>query len=129
MRLGPVFIAAFVAAAWAGSALAQTAFDVARDQFQAELAAQCPEKQLQMLAPRDLRDGLDDYKEGLSQDQLARLQQAEQTQCSSMDAGVACVNMADIAAAGEMGEMSHFATSLCLDFLRCRDQGVCDHAR
>jgi hypothetical protein len=128
MRLGPIFLAALLAAA-AGSAAAQTAFDVARDQFQAELVNQCPEKQLQMLSPRDLRDGLDDYKEGLSPDQLTRMQQAEQAQCSSMDSGVACVNMADIATAGDMGEMSNLATSLCLDFLRCRDQGVCDHAR
>jgi hypothetical protein len=128
MRLGPIFLAALLAAV-AGSAAAQTAFDAARDQFQAELSNQCPEKQLQMLSPRDLRDGLDDYKEGLSPDQLTRMQQAEQTQCSTMDAGVACVNMSDIASAGDMGQMSNLATSLCLDFLRCRDQGVCDHAR
>jgi hypothetical protein len=128
MRLGPILLAACLAAL-AGSARAQPAFDAARDQFEAELAEQCPQKQLEMLAPRDLRDGLDDYKAGLSQDQLARLQQAEQTQCSSMDAGVACVNMADIAAAGDMGEMTNLARSLCLDFLRCRDQGACDHAR
>jgi hypothetical protein len=128
MRLGPILFAALVACL-AGAAEAQTAFDAARDQFEAELSNQCPEKQLQMLAPRDLRDGLDDYKEGLSQDQLARWQQAEQSDCSTMDAGVACVNMADIATAGDMGQMSNLATSLCLDFLRCRDQGVCDHAR
>jgi nucleoside 2-deoxyribosyltransferase len=128
MRLGPIFLAASLAA-FACSARAQTALDAARDQFEGELSQQCPAKQLQMLSPRDLRDGLDDYKGGLTQDQLARLQQAELAQCSSMDAGVACVNLADIAAAGDMGDMTDLAATICTDFLRCRDQGACDHAR
>ena len=128
MRLGPIIIAAlFAACAW--SAQAQTAQEIARDQFQGELAQQCPDKQLQLLSSRDLRDGLDDYKEGLSPDQLKRLQDAEQAQCSSLDAGAACVNLADISAAGDMGEMTNLANSICTDFLRCRDQGVCDYAR
>jgi hypothetical protein len=128
MRLGPILIAALLTAcAW--SAQAQTAQEEARDQFQAQLSEQCPEKQLQMLSVRQLRDGLDDYKESLSQDQLAKLQQAETGQCSSLDAGAACVNMADISAASDMGELTNLTNSICTDFLRCTDQGVCDYAR
>jgi len=128
MRLGPIFIAVLLTA-FAWSAQAQTALDEARDQFQSELAQQCPAKQLQMLSARDLRDGLDDYKGGLSQEQRDRLDKAEQDQCSSLDRGVDCVNLADIAAANDMGEMTDLAASICTDFLRCRDQGVCDYAR
>ncbi|HEX3915721.1 MAG TPA: hypothetical protein VHW60_00165 [Caulobacteraceae bacterium] len=128
MRLGPLLIAAlFAACAW--SAQAQTAQEVARDQFQAQLSEQCPEKQLQMLSVRQLRDGLDDYKEGLSQDQQTKLQQAETAQCSSLDDGAACVNMADVGAASDMGQLTDLTNSICSDFLRCTDQGVCDYAR
>jgi hypothetical protein len=128
MRPGPILIAALLAAcAW--SAQAQTSQEQARDQFQAQLSEQCPQKQLQMLSVRQLRDGLDDYKEGLTQDQLTTVQQAERTQCSSLDAGAACVNLADISAASDMGEITNLTSSICTDFLHCSDQGVCDYAR
>ena len=123
----PLLVVALVLAA--GSAGAQTTVDEARDQFQSQLAQQCPEKQLELLSPGELRDGLDDYKDGLSQQQSDRLQKAETTRCSSMDVGVECVNMADIVTAGQMGRMSDLASSICSDFLGCHDQGACDYAR
>jgi hypothetical protein len=133
MRLGPVlFFAAFaLAAAWSAprSSLAQTEADDARDHFEAALAQDCPQKQLQLLSARNLRDGLDSYVEGLPPDLHDRVQKAETDRCSTADAGAACVNMADIQAADEIGHTDDLALSICCAFLRCTDQGVCDYAR
>ena len=132
MRLGPVFFAAFVlAAAWSAprSSLAQTEGDEARDHFEAALANDCPQKQLQLLSARNLRDGLDGYVEGLPPDLHDRVQKAESDHCSNADAGAACVNMADIQATDEIGRMDDLGLSICGSFLRCTDQGVCDYAR
>ncbi|MGH2928513.1 MAG: hypothetical protein ACRDL8_09945, partial [Solirubrobacteraceae bacterium] len=76
MRLAPILLTLMaVAAAW--SAQAQPVFDETRDRFQAELARQCPDKQLQLLSEHALRDGLDDYMSGLSDDVRGKLRQAE----------------------------------------------------
>jgi hypothetical protein len=128
MRLGPLFFAAFVlAAAW--SAQAQTEGDEAREHFEGALAQDCPQKQLQMLSARNLRDGLDSYIEGLPQDVHDRVEKTESDRCSNADAGAACVNAADIQAADEVGRTDDLALSICGSFLRCTDQGVCDYAR
>ena len=128
MRLRPLLFACLVAsAAW--GAQAQTGADEASARFMDELGRQCPEKQLQLLSPRDLRDGLDDYMDGLPTDVRATLQKSETDHCSSEQAGVACVNMADILAADQIGRVPELAGSLCVSFLRCRSQGECDYAR
>ncbi|HEY1427348.1 MAG TPA: hypothetical protein VGF50_11800 [Caulobacteraceae bacterium] len=128
MRLRPLFFACLVAgAAW--TAQAQTDADEAQARFLAELGRQCPQKQLQMLSARDLSDGLDNYKDSLATDVRAALRQSETDHCSSIDAGAACVNAADILAADQLGRTPELAASLCVSFLRCRDQGVCDYAR
>jgi len=137
MRLGLVLLCCLTVSA-ALPALAQTdsdeaaapsEADQARDRFEAELVRQCPEKELELLSARDLRDGLDNYMAGLSQDMRDRFEKSETDHCSSMDSGAACVNLADIAAADEVGRMEDLAASICGSFLRCRDQGVCDYAR
>jgi hypothetical protein len=132
MRPGPIVFAAFaLAAAWfvQGSAVAQTEGDEARDHFEAALSNDCPQKQLQLLSPRNLRDGLDSYVESLSGDLHDRVQKAETDRCSNADAGAACVNMADILAADDAGHIDDLALSICGSFLRCTDQGACDYAR
>ena len=128
MRLRPLFFACLIAAAsWA--AHAQTSADEAQSRFLEELARQCPEKQLQMLSARDMRDGLDDYLDGLPTDARASLQKVEKDHCSTMDAGAACVNMADIYGADQVGRLPELVSSLCVTFLRCRSDGDCDYAR
>jgi hypothetical protein len=128
MRLGPLFVAALVlAAAW--SVQAQTGADEAHDHFEGALAQDCPQKQLQLLSARNLRDGLDSYVEGLPPEIHDRVQKAESDSCSNADAGAACVNTADIEAADEVGRIDELALSICGAFLRCSDQGVCDYAR
>ncbi len=67
--------------------------------------------------------------DGLPTDVRAALQKAESDHCSSDQAGAACVNMADIMAADDLGRMPELASSLCVSFLRCRAQGDCDYAR
>ena len=128
MRLRPLIFACLIAsAAWA--AQAQTDADEAQARFLAELGRQCPDKQLQMLSARDLRDGLDEYVDGLPTDAREALQASEKSHCSSEQAGAACVNMADILAADQLGRSPELASSLCVTFLRCRGEGVCDYAR
>jgi hypothetical protein len=130
MRLRPIFFAALAAAAvTAWSAQAQTESDEARDHFEAALDRNCPQKQLQLLSARDLRDGLEEYTEGLSPDEHDRVAKAEADRCSSGDTGAACVNMADIQAADDVGRIDELSLSICGFFLRCHDQGECDYAR
>jgi hypothetical protein len=129
MRLPLVFFAV-LAATVACSAAAQTVGEAARDHFQAELVRQCPQKQLNLLSARDLRDGLDDYMGSLPTDQRDQLQQSERDHCSGAESGgAACVNMADLDAADQVGQMEGLAGWVCSSFLRCRAQGACDYAR
>ena len=128
MRLRPLFFACLIAAVgW--TAQAQTEADEAQSRFLDELGRQCPEKNLQLLSARALRDGLDDYLDGLPSDTRASLQKSERDHCSTVDAGAACVNMADILGADQVGRMPELVASLCVSFLRCRSQGDCDYAR
>jgi hypothetical protein len=133
MRFRPLFFAAVLtAAAWSAHAQDQAPppdADAARDRFEAALADSCPQKQLQLLSARNLRDGLDSYVESLPQDVHDLVQKAENDRCSNADAGAACVNMADILAADQSGHMDDLAISICGAFLRCTDQGACDYAR
>jgi hypothetical protein len=145
MRLRPVFLAlACAALAWSAEAqidpqpdtpptdqsdAQQTNPQEARDQFQAALERQCPDKQLQLLSSRDLSDGLDQYKSGLPADVRQRLVKSETDHCSSLDAGASCVNLADIGQANVEGRMDELVNSICTTFLRCRDAGQCDYAR
>ncbi len=124
-----VFAIGVMAAAAAWSAAAQPMVDQARSDFQTELGRQCPDKQLQMLSARNLSDGLDSYKEGLSSDLQTQFTQAETAACSSLDAGAECVNNADLATADQTGHIGDLAASICASFLRCRDEGDCDYAR
>jgi hypothetical protein len=128
MGLRPLFIAVLLAAA-AWSAEAQPAFDEAHDHYVDELDRQCPDKQLQMLGARDLRDGLDSYLSGLDPDVRDQLQKSEVDHCSSSDAGAACVNLADIAAADQIGHLPDLVASICASFLRCKGDGDCIYAR
>ncbi len=121
-------VLAIFAGAVAFAASAQPAPDQARDDFQAELARQCPDKQLQMLPAGALRDGLDDYMSGLTDQARSQLQATEKQRCSSMDAGAACVNEADLAAADQIGSLGDVAGSICGFFNRCTSEGVCDYA-
>ena len=128
MRPGPLFFFAFVLAA-AGSVEAQTTPEAAMDHYQAALAQDCPQKQLQLLSTRNLRDGLENYVESLPPDLHDRLEKAETDRCSTADGGAACVNAADVQTADEIGRIDDLALSICGSFLRCSDQGVCDYAR
>ena len=122
-----VFGALATVLAW--SASAQTMSAQARDDYQAELVRQCPDKQLQMLSVRSLSDGLDDYKQTLPSDVLARFTKAETDQCSSPEVGAECVVDADLMIADDAGRIGELAGAICSDFLRCRGEGDCDYAR
>jgi len=128
MRRWPLILAC-VAATVAWTAQAQTDSDDARTHFEAELVRQCPDKQLELLTASQLRDGLDNYMDGLPQDVRDRLQKSETDHCSSDGAGASCVNLADITAAEAEGRMEDLVGYVCGSFLRCHSQGVCDYAR
>jgi hypothetical protein len=120
---------ASLASALALSAEGQTASEQARADFEGELARQCPEKRLQLLSTRDLRDGLEDYMESLPVQIRDRLQKAEADQCAAADVGAACVNAADIGAVDDVGRIAELGGWICSSFNRCSEQGVCDYAR
>ena len=122
-----ILVGSLSALAWSVSA--QPLADAAAAPYLAQLDEQCPQAQLQYLSAGDLRDGLDDFVAGQSADAQSQIRSAEHAQCSSLTAGAACVNLADIGAADRLGLTEKLATSICLDFLRCRGPGDCDHAR
>ncbi len=128
MRRTPILVAA-MAIAWAAQAEAQVDADQARAEYEAELARQCPAKHLELLSARDLRDGLDDYAASLPAEVRGRLQGAEQAGCSSLDAGAACVNAADLAATDGAGRIGELAGWICASFNGCTDQGACTYSR
>ena len=128
MRFGSMILAlAGAAVAW--SVAAQPAEGPTTDHYYAELDRQCPDSQLQLLSPGQLRDGVDDFMSSLPQDAQTRMRQAELARCSSAGEGVACVNDADIGVIDELGETDQFAGSICATFLRCRAQGDCESLR
>ena len=126
MRRTPTILAALAIAC---AAQAQTTADQARADYEGELARQCADKRLLLLPTRDLRDGLDDYLASLPADVRGGLSAAEQTECSSLDAGAACVNAADITAADAAGRIGDLAGWVCSSFNCCTDQGACTYAR
>ena len=128
MRRTPSLVAVMVLA-WAALAEAQVSADQARAEYEAELARQCPDKHLEQLSTRALRDGLDDYAASLPNEVRDRLQGAEQSQCSSGDAGAACVNAADLAATDGAGRIGELAGWICASFNGCTDQGACTYSR
>src|SRR5271169_4008858 len=114
MRITSIILAVGVAGlAWSVSA--QPTGGQA-DNFLAELDRQCPQRELQFLSPGSLRDGLDDYVSSLSTDAQDAMRRAESAQCSSSEAGVTCVNLADIGVADQLNLTSPLATSICSSF-------------
>ena len=128
MRIGSICLAGGLAA-FAWSVSAQTLGDDTAGPYLAELGRQCPQRQLQLLSPANLRDGLDNFIAGLPPNAQDSFVAADKAQCSSQTGGAACVNLADISAAETQGLTENLARSICGDFLRCRAQGDCDTAR
>jgi hypothetical protein len=128
MRVGSIILA-IAAAAFAWSVSAQPADDPGTDHYFAELDRQCQASQLQLLSSAQLHDGLDDFVSNLPQESQDRIRKAEIANCSSSDAGVGCVDDADIGVVDQLGLTERLASSICAAFLRCRSQGDCDSTR
>ena len=108
MRLRPLFFATLLAfAAWSAHAQDQAPpdADAARDRFEAGLADNCPQKQLQLLSARNLRDGLDSYVESLPPDLHDLCKRPRPTAARTPTPARPASNMADILAADQTGHM------------------------
>jgi hypothetical protein len=109
----------------AGTALAETAYEKVMQPFTAELSRQCPSKRLQLLAPADLRDLLDDYKSGLGPSYRRTFDRSERRHCLRAIAGASCQNVGDVAAAEHLNLTGSLAAFVCAKAPACRAQSDC----
>jgi hypothetical protein len=121
--LATVFILAIATAsgAKAGDADVRQAWNDALNQ-------QCPGKHLTWLAPADLRDVLDDYKQQVSPEDGRAMDAAETTRCRDVVAGASCDNQADLVFAQAHGLLAKVAAMTCAEFARCDAQSQCTPA-
>ena len=110
----------------ASSASASTPYERLMAPYLAELGSQCPDKHLELLAPADLRDALDDFKAHLPREQQARMDKAEASHCANSIAGTSCANSGDITVAEKLKLTSSVAAKVCGSFKLCRKQSDCD---
>lgn len=88
----------WIVAAVAAPALASSTakYDQAWHVYKTELAKQYGAKHLELLAPAELRDALDDYKQTASQALSQQMSRAEKLECRNVVAGASCSNVGDI---------------------------------
>ncbi|WP_143023394.1 hypothetical protein [Sphingomonas sp. NFR15] len=94
--------------------------------YEAELAKQCGAKHLEWLAPAELRDALDDYKQSAPRSIARRMSHAEERECRNSIAGASCSNVGDIEVAEEAHRIQQAAAHVCGEYVGCREQSDCD---
>jgi len=89
------------------------------------LNEQCPGKHLTWLAPADLREALDDYKQQVSPKDRYAMDAAASTRCRDVMAGASCDNQADLVFAQARSDLANVAAMTCAEFARCNAQSQC----
>ncbi len=89
------------------------------------LNQQCPGEHLTWLAPADLRDALDDYKQQASPQDRRAMDAAEFKRCRNVMAGASCDNQADLVLAQARGDLASIAAMTCAEFAHCDAQSQC----
>ncbi|MCC4595384.1 hypothetical protein NRY95_05295 [Xanthomonas campestris pv. phormiicola] len=96
--------------------------------YNTELAKQCGDKHLEWLAPAELRDALDDYKQSASKAFAQKMTRAEKRECRNVVAGASCSNVADIKIAEQAHLIRQVTSQVCREYAQCREQSDCDRA-
>jgi hypothetical protein len=105
---------------------ASSTYESAIKPYSAALNRLCPEKHLEILAAGDFNVIIEEYLATLSTLQLKRWKVAAQPMCVRSEAGVSCVNIANIWAAEKLQKLDDVAAKVCRSDYVCSTQfGEC----
>lgn len=96
--------------------------------YEVQLAKQCGAKHLEWLAPDELRDALDDYKQSAPRSVARQMSNAEHRECRESVAGASCSNVGDIEIAEEARLLQKVTAQVCSEYARCREQSDCNRS-
>ena len=126
MNAASCFLASTLLALFTISARAET-YEESIKPYDALLHRYCPDKHLEWLAPADLNEVVDPFRESFASDQRAKLDRvaAPEAACAQTVAGVSCANIAYIRAASKLKLLPKFAKMVCNLPVVCKSQADC----
>lgn len=93
--------------------------------FRTQLNQQCPDKHLDLLAPADLLNTIEDYEQTLSATDEALVNKYKDRACRNVAAGASCDNTGFLQAAIKINRLDHFTAKLCTQPIVCTGQSQC----
>ncbi|WP_263411378.1 hypothetical protein [Terriglobus tenax] len=97
----------------------------ARAAFEQLLKDQCPQKHLELLAPADLLNTIEDYELTLNAEEMALVHKYQYRACHNVAAGATCDNTGFLQAAIKLNRLDHFTAKLCTQPILCTEQSKC----
>ncbi|HEX9202307.1 MAG TPA: hypothetical protein VF865_22315 [Acidobacteriaceae bacterium] len=98
---------------------------LAWDAYTTRLAKSCPEKHLDMLAPGELIDTVDEFTDSLPSNQKKIVKASIGRSCRGVDMGASCGNTGFLQAAVKLRQLDHFVTKVCALHERCNNYSDC----
>lgn len=95
------------------------------DLYRNALARSCPDKHLEMLAPGELIDTVDEFTKSLPSNKKIVVKASIKRTCSGVEMGASCDNTGFLQAAVRLGELDHFVARMCTLRERCTDYSKC----
>lgn len=89
------------------------------------LQQQCPAKRLDLMAPAELLNSIEDYEAQLSAQEMALVDKYTTRACRDVAAGASCSNTGFLQAAIKLNRLDHFAGKLCQLPVVCTSQSKC----
>ena len=89
------------------------------------LQQQCPAKRLDLMAPAELLNSIEDYETQLSAQEMALVDKYTTRACRDVAAGAACNNTGFLQAAMKFNRLDHFAGKLCQLPMVCTAPSKC----
>ena len=93
--------------------------------FHELLQQQCPAKRLDLMAPAELLNSIEDYETQLSAQEMALVDKYTTRACRDVAAGAACNNTGFLQAAIKLNRLDHFTGKLCQLPVVCTAQSKC----
>ena len=89
------------------------------------LQQKCPVKRLDLMAPAELLNSIEDYETQLSAQDMALVDKYTTRACRDVAAGAACTNTGFLQAAIKLNRLEHFTGKLCQLPVVCTAQSKC----
>ena len=135
VAVAPVLaIAGWLTAAPAAAQSSDTVYGAAVVHYQAGLNAVCPQKRLDLVAPGELPDDIDDFESRLDRETVTSIKRAAQSLPGGGDkrcpgVGAACGSHTRLAAYDQLALLAKFVAFMCALPERCSAQSTCDTPR